>query len=201
MIINRSVWIVEVHEKKVPEDEIMDKKEDRRIAMTRRMLKDALISMLKEKDIYHISIRELCEKADVNRTTFYKYYGSQFDLLADMEKDILDFISNTLIHNETDPVKAIFSACRYMEENLEFIRLIINNNVDPSFAHKLFSMESIRESALKRYKGLRSESELEYIYNFLTYGAFRMFCVWLNRDDREPAEDFTQLVSQILFID
>ncbi len=56
----------------------MAKKEDRRIRMTKRMLKDALIELLKKKDIYHVSIRELCEAADVNRTTFYKYYGSQF---------------------------------------------------------------------------------------------------------------------------
>ena len=71
----------------------MEKKEDRRIAMTKRLLKAALIELLKEQDIYHISIRELCERADVNRTTFYKYYGSQFDLLTDMEKDMLDFSS------------------------------------------------------------------------------------------------------------
>ncbi len=62
----------------------MEKKEDRRIAMTKRLLKAALIELLKEQDIYHISIRELCERADVNRTTFYKYYGSQFDLLSAM---------------------------------------------------------------------------------------------------------------------
>lgn len=71
----------------------MEKKEDRRIAMTKRLLKAALIELLKEQDIYHISIRELCERADVNRTTFYKYYGSQFDLLTDMEKDMLGLLS------------------------------------------------------------------------------------------------------------
>ena len=74
----------------------MEKKEDRRIAMTKRLLKAALIELLKEQDIYHISIRELCERADVNRTTFYKYYGSQFDLLTDMEKDMLDFIAKAI---------------------------------------------------------------------------------------------------------
>ena len=58
----------------------MEKKEDRRVTLTKRMLKDALIDLLREVDIYHVSIRELCQRADVNRTTFYKYYGSQFDL-------------------------------------------------------------------------------------------------------------------------
>ena len=73
----------------------MEQKEDRRITMTKRMLKNALTDMLKEKDIYHISIRELCERADVNRTTFYKHYGSQFELLDDMETDLLDRTANS----------------------------------------------------------------------------------------------------------
>ena len=93
----------------------MEKREDRRIAMTKRMLKDALIDMLREKDIYHISIRELCEKADVNRTTFYKYYGSQFDLLSDMENDLLLFISKILENNDGDTVKIIAAACEYLD--------------------------------------------------------------------------------------
>ena len=89
----------------------MEKKEDRRIAMTKRLLKAALIELLKEQDIYHISIRELCERADVNRTTFYKYYGSQFDLLTDMEKDMLDFIAKAIERHETEPEKIITAAC------------------------------------------------------------------------------------------
>ena len=163
----------------------MEKREDRRITMTKRMLKDALIGMLKEKDIYHISIRELCERADINRTTFYK------------EKDILDFTAKAVQYNETDPEKIIYTVCCYVEENIEFIRLIINNNVDPSFAHKLFAMEVIKDSALKNYTD-RSDAELEYIYNFLTYGAFRMVYVWLNKEEREPPEVFSRLISQIM---
>ena len=160
----------------------MEKKEDRRIAMTKRLLKAALIELLKEQDIYHISIRELCEGADVNRTTVYKYYGSQFDLLTDMEKDMLDFIAKAIERHETEPEKIITAACRYLEENLEFARLIINNNVDPAFAHKLFAMDSLKESARKMLSGSNSETELAYVYNFLTFGAFRMVCVWLNKE-------------------
>ena len=116
----------------------MEKKEDRRTAMTRRMLKEALTEMLREMDIYHISIRELCQRADVNRTTFYKYYGSQFDLLGDMEKDILDLLSKAIKEHAANPVMIIKTVCEYLEEHLEFGRLIINNNVDPLFPQKLF---------------------------------------------------------------
>ena len=48
----------------------MEKKEDRRVTMTRRMLKEALTELLRETDIYHVSIRELCQRADINRTTW-----------------------------------------------------------------------------------------------------------------------------------
>jgi len=176
----------------------MEKREDRRIMMTKRMLKDALIEMLKEKDIYHISIRELCERADVNRTTFYKYYGSQFDLLTDMENDMIEFLTKTIKSNEADPEKIISSACNYLEGNIDFARLIINNNVDPSFAHKLFTMDCIKESTLKKFAGNKSEAELEYIYNFLVYGAFRMVCVWLNKEERESPEAFAKLINQMM---
>lgn len=176
----------------------MKKKEDRRITMTKRMLKSALIEMLKENDIYHISIRELCDKADINRTTFYKYYGSQFDLLGDMEKDMLDFIEKTIKYNEADQEKIISAACRYFEQNIEFARLIINNNVDPAFASKLFAMDSIKSSARKNLSENKSEAELEYIYNFLTYGAFRVVCVWLNKEERETPEEIALLINQML---
>ena len=177
----------------------MEKKEDRRIAMTKRLLKAALIALLKEQDIYHISIRELCERADVNRTTFYKYYGSQFDLLTDMEKDMLDFIAKAIERHETEPEKIITAGCRYLEENLEFARLIINNNVDPAFAHKLFAMDSLKESAHKMLSGSNSEAELAYVYNFLTFGAFRMVCVWLNKEEREPPDLFAAFLCRVLY--
>ena len=166
----------------------MEKKEDRRTAMTRRMLKEALTEMLREMDIYHISIRELCQRADVNRTTFYKYYGSQFDLLGDMEKDILDLLSKAIKEHAANPVMIIKTVCEYLEDHLEFGRLIINNNVDPLFPQKLFSLAAVREAALTKYAGRQDEAVLEYLFNYLAYGAYRVICVWLNKEDREPPE-------------
>jgi len=176
----------------------MEKKTDRRIVMTKRLLKEALIELLKEKDIYHVSIRELCSNADINRTTFYKYYGSQFDLLSDMENDFLEFIAMTVENYEEDPEKIVASICKYLEDHIEFARLIINNNVDPDFPQKVFAIDSIKDSALKKFHGHKSDVELEYIYAFLTFGAFRMVCLWLNKEKRETPAEFAKLVNQML---
>ena len=176
----------------------MEKKEDRRVKITKRMLKDALIELLKKKDIYHVSIRELCDSADVNRTTFYKYYGSQFDLLADMENDLLELISKAIEKNEANPEKIVAAACRYLEDNLEFARLIINNNVDPNFANRLFAMEALKQRAMESVSVNKTAAEIEYVYNFLTYGAFRAVCVWLNKEERESPETFGRLINPML---
>lgn len=179
----------------------MEKKEDRRITMTKRMLKDALIEILQEKDIYHVSVRELCDKADVNRTTFYKYYGNQFELLTDMERDMLDYLAQTVKKNEEDTEKIVSSACAYLEKNLDFARMIFNNNVDPDFARKLFAIESVKARTLKKFYDNKNETELEYIYNFLTYGIFRLIHVWLNKEVRETPEEFAKTIIRPLLKD
>ena len=176
----------------------MEKKEDRRTAMTKRMLKDALIEMLKEKDIYHISIRELCERADVNRTTFYKYYGSQFDLLTDMENDLLFFLAALVKDPEADTRKAIETACTYLEDHLDFARQIFNNNVDPAFPQKVFSMESVKEAVMKKRDDRHEDQESEYLYNYMTYGAYRVVCVWLNKGERESPREIAGILAKML---
>ena len=167
-------------------------------AMTKRMLKDALIEMLRDKDIYHISIRELCERADVNRTTFYKYYGNQFDLLTDMENDLLSLLATLIKDPETDTVTAIEAACTYLQDHLEFARQIFNNNVDPAFPQKVFSMEAVKEAVIKKCDDQHEDAELEYLYNYMTYGAYRVVYVWLNKEKRESPHEIARVLAKTL---
>ena len=61
--------------------------ENQRVRLSKMLLKNALIKLLKEKPLEKITIYELCAEAQLNRVTFYKYYGSQYDLLTDIEND------------------------------------------------------------------------------------------------------------------
>lgn len=172
-------------------------KENRRVMLTKRMLKDALVELLRKKDIYHISVRELCECADINRTTFYKYYGSQFDLLTDMESDIIAFINSTISKNQFNIDNIIRTLCDYLESNIDFARLLINNNIDPQFAEKMFSLPAIKDSVGQLAEEYLDESEKEYIYNFVTYGSFRIICMWINKEDRESSEKIAVLIKKL----
>ena len=63
--------------------------ENQRIRVTKRMLKEALVKLLENKPIEKVSVLEICQTAEINRTTFYKYYGSQYDLMSDIQDDFL----------------------------------------------------------------------------------------------------------------
>ena len=55
--------------------------DNRRVKITKLMLQEALIDLLQEKALENISVRELVNKADINRSTFYSHYDTIYDLL------------------------------------------------------------------------------------------------------------------------
>ena len=57
---------------------------------TAKKMNLALISLLKKKPFEYITISELCEKAEVNRSTFYLHYENTYDLLGETTQHILD---------------------------------------------------------------------------------------------------------------
>ncbi len=177
----------------------MEKKEDRRIAMTKRMLKDALIEMLRDKDIYHISIRELCKNADINRTTFYKHYGNQFDLLDDMENDLLHMFEKTISEEKNKDDTAVEKLLTFLENDIDFVRLLLNSNVDPEFPQKLFSL-AIIESSVEDVMANVPKPEYEYVNRFVLFGAYEMVRYWLSKDERETPKEMARIVLKRLYL-
>lgn len=64
-------------------------KENQRIVITKRMLKEGLLRLLKTKKLEKIHINELCEESSVNRATFYRHYVTVQDVLLELEIDFV----------------------------------------------------------------------------------------------------------------
>ena len=71
---------------------MVEEHENRRIRMTKRLIKDALLELLEYDELSNISVTAVCKTADVHRSTFYKYYGDTADLLREIEQDFLYMI-------------------------------------------------------------------------------------------------------------
>lgn len=74
------------------------KKEDRRTQYSKRMIRESLFALMQEKPLNKITVKEICDKADVNRSTFYAYYTDIYDLHTKIIKQFFRFQHNIIAH-------------------------------------------------------------------------------------------------------
>lgn len=106
---------------------------DRRVIRTKRLLKESLKElMLLHEDYVDISVKELCDKADINRRTFYLHYESIDEVLLDIQEDFsAEFYERTKQYDhikDAEPVIAEFFAMH--EENPVYQKLILSPTQD-----------------------------------------------------------------------
>ncbi|MDO5521492.1 MAG: TetR/AcrR family transcriptional regulator [bacterium] len=97
------------------------KKIDRRIGKTKQSIRDAFLSLLAEKPIAQITVKELAERANVNRKTFYMYYANIHDILDKTENEIidqlLDLLKDCSFFDQNFDVYAFFSSLNGLISN------------------------------------------------------------------------------------
>lgn len=174
------------------------RRENQRIMLTRRLVKESLVRLLATQGIRQVSIRELCEQAGINRSTFYKHYGSQYDVLAEMEDEVIARISENLVEyqpsSDLDKLEAI---CSFAATNIEMVRMLTSNNVDPSFPGRLFGLPLIRSLIEQKLGEAYGEEHRLYISELLVNGCYSMLLRWLERENRMPARDFAHLLREM----
>lgn len=171
--------------------------ENQRVKLTKRLLKDSLVRLLQQKGLHEISVRELCDEAQINRSTFYKYYGSQYDLFAGIQADFLSYIGDSLDTGDAlGDAPRVLKVLRYANENTAMIRLLIDNTVDRDFPQKLFSLPTIQARLTKTLSDekIQSAAEREYLYQFIVNGAYSLIVKWIEKDTRESPEEITNLM-------
>ncbi|MDR1330246.1 MAG: TetR/AcrR family transcriptional regulator [Oscillospiraceae bacterium] len=181
-------------------------KENQRVRMTKQLLRDSLTALLYEKSIQKISVREICDRAEVNRSTFYKYYGSQYELLEDMEREVIAMIDRYLSEPEGFPdtgarqigAREIGKIIAFADADSNLCRILVNNNVDPEFPAKLMNLLSIRQFLSVPPNGDREENDLEYVGSFLINGSFGLIKNWLNKPQRDPPEHIAALLTEMM---
>lgn len=169
-------------------------KENQRVRLSKQLLRNSLIDLLKDKNINKISVREICDHAEINRTTFYKYYGSQYDLLLDMENILLTQLEFYLKDGNQDMINII----TFIDDNIELCRILLNNNVDPDFPDKILYHPLIKERVSEIITKEHSKTYLEYYHRFLVNGCYNVIKYWLNKANRETPEELCNHLQKLL---
>lgn len=116
------------------------KQKDRRIQRTRRVLRDALMALIMEKDFDAITIQDVADRADVNRATFYLHFKDKQDLLFRSMQEIFDDLVARMKPPPTGenfrldvPPEGAASMFRHIAENADFYRVALGEKGIASF--------------------------------------------------------------------
>ena len=193
---------------------------DRRIRKTRRVIRQCLTELLKTKRIQDITVREISEKADINRGTFYLHYRDIFDLMEQIENELLEELEDVLNHFKasdllSNPALVFTRVFHLVKENSDMVSILIGQNGDINFVNRL--KDIVREKCLKDWmelfrpgagggrqtsrssqNTLLDDSAFEAYYSFTGTGCIGLVQYWLDSGLKETPEQLASLVEQII---
>jgi AcrR family transcriptional regulator len=82
--------------------EPMNDKKDRRSERTRRLLSEAMVELIREKDYNSITVNDIIERANVGRSTFYAHYRDKDDLFMGELDRVINVLSHGILHTPQD---------------------------------------------------------------------------------------------------
>lgn len=112
---------------------------------SRRMIRQAFVELMQEKDIEKITVTDIITRADLNRGTFYAHYQDTRAVIEQIENEIIDKMLEFLGELRyksffQNPRPLLLKVARYLEEDLEFYRILINSKGSEQFLVKLKSI-------------------------------------------------------------
>ncbi len=181
----------------------MEKKESRRVRMTKMLLTESFLKFLSEKPLSKITIKEICEDADLNRSTYYTYYTDPYDQLKKIEDEIIldmneyvDSIrageSETRMHQK----QVVRSILEYIQSKKRLFKVLLGDNGDNKFEHKMldhfedliFHKDFFDEKSVKRK---------EYQYVYASTGSIGMIRRWIEDDDGVDLETMVNWFTEV----
>lgn len=180
----------------------MEKKEDRRVLYTKMFLKEALLSLMKEKPVDRITPTELCRTAGINRNTFYSHYYTVRDLLQSVEDDLEGEIIQSLMTklSKNSVLDLLFEVCETLYKQKELCKILLSDHGDKAFLEKVIGMGKNFIVADWRSRGMDiSEDTCDMIFCFVVDGSLSVLRQWAKDDMRQSPREIATLIEKICY--
>lgn len=183
---------------------MVQKEQDRRVRRTRKQLQTALATLMREKELKDITVRELADLADVNRGTFYSHYKDLYDMRDQVEEELFQqlcgvlstYDSQSLQEDLTPLLMAVFG---FVLDNREIFVTILGQREEERFFIRLRSL--IYDKYLREWNGiydLGTASSTNYFLEFVVSGVVGLARAWARGGMVERPEEMAALVGQLI---
>ncbi len=181
------------------------KKVDQRTMLTKTMIKNSFIKLLNDKPLQNITVKELCDIAEINRGTFYKYYLDVYDLKDKLEDEFTEKLITALLplanadNNSASLTHVLSTVFEVIHANSDFSSLLISQNTDKRFVSKLLAIgyENYINSYVKLFPDV-DKMKLNYYYSFISAGCIGVLESWLTGGMRERIEEVVAITDKII---
>lgn len=176
--------------------------ESQRVMETKEKIRDAFFDLYATKKIERISIKEITEKAQLNRGTFYVYYKDIYDLLEKTEDELIEELVIklkgiiTMILREAN-IQPFLPPIEFYERYSRFLRVLLGVNGDPNFIFKIKTIikKTLRE--LLEKENIPHIENMEYVIEYISSAQIGIISFWLQNNMVLPVKDLGELIKMI----
>lgn len=174
------------------------KKEDRRVKFTKIFLKDSLIDLLETKNISKITIKEICEHADINRATFYTHFSDQYALLKSIEEDYIENILKDVNLHQKDMNNTLIlteGILNYIYINAKMSKLLLSDRGDLQFQRRIMAL--VHDGILSQLPSA-TPKDIEYakfVSSYVIAGCVGVIQKWFESGLTKSPKEIAEIIS------
>ena len=171
-------------------------KDNRRTLVTKNLLKESLLELLKDKPLEKITVTEIAKRADINRGTFYLHYDSPKGLFADTENELMDEIKpliNGFLQQPSDDF--LPNVLNLIKKNPVATQLILEDSENNHVLSTL--IEPFREqtqSIIREHFDDVDTTIADYYFEFCISGAINVILKWLRSGSDIAPEQVAEVI-------
>lgn len=175
-------------------------KGNRRTLYTKKIIKESLIELLQTNDIHQITVTNICNKADINRGTFYSYYKDAFDLLQSIEDELFDqilrYLNETPAEDYTDSL--LIKVLELIAENKDLCKILLCKQRDGRIIDRILYIASKANlEPLFDKSNEFDESHFDYLIRYSVGGILAIIQVWLENNLKESPREIVKIINNI----
>ena len=173
----------------------MTKKTDRRIRKTKAQLRQGLAELLQEKSLKEITVTELTDKVDINRSTFYLHYSDIYDMMEKIEELVRTRPVNPFNESSFPFIEEIFTI---LAENRQICAALLGPNGDIAFLQRIENILSRHSLKVLEETLPEKKQDLQYLYSFFAFGCVGMIKMWLTGRYEESPQYMARLTFHLI---